>query len=268
MSPDPTSSNPIGADAFGAVTPHYDVLMASVPYRFWADHLERLWQKHGQHPKRVLDLACGTGTVSRLLAERGYRVMGVDLSEGMLDVARRKAQEARLAIPFVQQDAAELHLDGEPFDAVVCLFDSLNYILDPDRLRAAFVHVFAHLADGGSFVFDVNTEYALAQGMFNQSCTRRDEPLHYRWRSQYDPTTRLCTVRMNFSYDLSDGVRQTFAEVHRQRAYGKEELGEWLRAAGFSEVVFYDGYTTDRPKKRTDRLFCYAQKSESPAEPH
>ena len=75
MSPDPTSGG-----AFSAVTPYYDSLMAGVPYRFWADYLERLWRKHGQRPRSVLDLACGTGTVSRLLAERGYRVTGVDLS--------------------------------------------------------------------------------------------------------------------------------------------------------------------------------------------
>lgn len=259
--------NAPNADAFGPVTPHYDALMASVPYQAWADYLERLWRKHGQRPRRVLDLACGTGTVSRLLTERGYVLTGVDLSGGMLDVARQKAEEARLAIPFTQQDAAELNLDGPPFDAIVCLFDSLNYILEPDRLQAAFGRVGAHLAPGGSFIFDVNTEVALAEGMFNQSCTRRNEPLHYRWRSSYDPQTRLCTVRMAFSYDPGDGIRQAFTEVHRQRAYGKEELAEWLRAAGFSEVVFYDGYTTERPKKRTDRLFCYAHKSESPADP-
>ena len=259
------SPNASNADAFGAVTPYYDALMDSVPYRAWADYLERLWRKHGQRPQRVLDLACGTGTVSRLLSERGCQVTGVDLSQGMLDVARHKADQAHLSIPFYQQDAAELDLAGQSFDAVVCLFDSLNYILEPERLQAAFARVSAHLRPGGSFIFDVNTEVALAEGMFNQSCTRRGEPLHYRWRSTYDAQTRLCTVRMSFSYDPGDGVRQTFTEVHRQRAYGKEELGEWLRAAGFTEVVFYDGYTTERPKKRTDRLFCYAQKSESPA---
>ena len=247
--------------SFGPVTPFYDLLMAGVPYRLWADYLQKVWTRHGQAPRTVLDLACGTGTVSRLLAERGCVVTGVDLSAGMLEAARQRAAEARLSIPFVQQDAADLDLGDARFDAAVCLFDSLNYILEPERLQSALARVCAHLQPGGSFLFDVNTEYALAEGMFNQSCTRKGEPLHYRWRSRYNPDTRLCTIRMNFSYDDGSGGRQAFTEVHRQRAYSKDELTQWLRAAGFSEVFVYDAYSTDPPKKRSDRLFYFALKS-------
>ena len=96
--------------------------------------------------------------------------------------------------------------------------------------------------------------------MFNQSCMRLSEPLRYRWRSRYNAETRLCTVRMDFSYDPGTGTRESFLEVHRQRAYGKDELTDWLRAAGFGEVTVYDGYTTDPPKKRSDRLFYFAVK--------
>ena len=247
--------------SFGAVSPFYDTLMASVPYRFWSDYLGKLWKKHGTQPKSVLDLACGTGTMSRLLATRGYIVTGSDLSAGMLEVARRKTAEADLSLEFFQQDAAELDLGDLRFDAVICLFDSLNYILDPERVQSAFERVLEHLHPGGTFLFDVNTEYALAEGMFNQSCTRRDEPLHYRWRSRYDSQTRLCTVNMRFEYDPGGGAeRQVFTEVHRQRAYSKEDLTGWLRNAGFAEVSVYDAYSTDPPKKRSDRLFYLAVK--------
>lgn len=259
--PPPPPDTPLPENAaFGPVAPYYDALMAGVPYRFWVDYLERLWALHAKTPRAVLDLACGTGTVSRLLAARGYAPTGVDLSGGMLEVARLRAAEAGLPIPFHHQDAAELDLGDARFDAAVCLFDSLNYILEPDRLQAAFARVCAHLAPGGAFIFDVNTEYALAEGMFNQSCMRLSEPLRYRWRSRYNAETRLCTVRMDFSYDPGTGVRESFLEVHRQRAYGKDELTDWLRAAGFGKVTVYDGYTTDPPKKRSDRLFYFAVK--------
>ena len=246
--------------SFGPVTPFYDTLMSAVPYRFWMDYLEKVWSRHGQTPKSVLDLACGTGTMSRLMVSRGYAPTGVDLSAGMLEAARSQAAEAGLTIPFIQQDAAELDLGDARFDAAICLFDSLNYILEPERLQSAFARVFAHLQPGGSFFFDVNTEYALAEGMFNQSCTRRDEPLHYRWRSRYDPETRLCTIRMSFSFDDGSGERRAFTEVHRQRAYGKDELAQWLQEAGFADVSIYDAYSLDRPKKRSDRLFYFAAK--------
>lgn len=265
----PVSQNSPENSAFGPVTPYYDALMAGVPYRYWVEYLGRLWARHHQSPHTVLDLACGTGTVSRLLAQDGYAVTGVDLSPGMLEVARQRTTEAGLPITFHQQDAADLDLGLSLFDTVLCLFDSLNYILEPERLQAAFTRVFAHLRPGGTFIFDVNTEYALAEGMFNQSCTRRDEALHYRWRSRYDPETRLCTVRMNFSYDPGTGEREDFTEIHRQRAYSKDELTQWLREAGFAEVFVYDAYSISPPKKRSDRLFYVAVKpqEESPANP-
>jgi len=235
--------------------------MAGVPYRFWVEYLERLWDRHGLSPHVLLDLACGTGTLTRLLAQRGYQMTGVDIAPAMLEAARTQTQAQGLSIPFVQQDAAELNLPGQLFDGVICLFDSLNYILDPARLRQAFTRVFAHLQPGGSFIFDVNTEYALAEGMFNQSCSRKDEPLHYRWRSRYNPQTQICTVNMHFSYDAGTGQRQPFQEVHRQRAYHKDDLVEWLRAAGFADVAVYGAYGIERPKKRSDRLFFVARKA-------
>ncbi len=244
--------------AFGPVAAFYDALMAGVPYRFWVDYIKRVWDFHHLAPRTVLDLACGTGTVSRLLARRGYEVVGVDLASAMLRAAREKAESEGSDIPFYQQDAAELNLEPQRFDAVLCLFDSLNYILDPQRLAQAFARVARHLNPGGSFLFDVNTEYALAEGMFNQSCSRRDEALHYRWRSRYDPETRLCTVHMRFSYDPGDGERQAFTEVHRQRAYHKEEILQWLRDAGFARTFVYDAYSLEPAKKRSDRLFYFA----------
>lgn len=243
------------------MAPLYDLLMAGVPYRFWVEYLERLWGHHGLTPRTVLDLACGTGTVSRLLARRGYDVTGVDLAPAMLVAAREKTAAEHLEIPFYEQDAAELSLAPRTFDATVSLFDSLNYVLEAERLERAFGRVFQHLEPGGSFTFDLNTEYALAEGMFNQSCSRKDEPLHYRWRSRYDPMTRLCTVQMQFSYDAGDGVRHPFREVHRQRAYHKDEILTWLRDAGFAQTYAYDAYTLDPPKKRSDRVFYLAIKA-------
>jgi SAM-dependent methyltransferase len=248
------------AAAFDAVAPYYEHLMSAVPYRFWVTYLQRLWKRHGHPHKRVLDLACGTGTLSRVLAAGGCLVTGVDIAPRMLEMAREKASEEGLAIDFVCQDAAELSLPGASFDAVVSLFDSLNYILEPARLAEGFRRVAQHLAPGGSFIFDLNTEYALQEGMFDQSCSRRSEALHYRWRSRYDESTRICTISMNFSYDPGDGRRVTFKEVHRQRGYSKNEIQTFLADAGFDPVTLYDAYSTDPPTPKSDRIFYVAVK--------
>ena len=109
----------------------------------------------------------------------------------------------------------------------------------------------------------MNTEYALAQGMFTQDNLGENDALQYEWKSRYDRETRLCTVQMQFSYDDGNGAPRAFTETHRQRAYHKDEMFEMLREAGFDEVVAYDAYTLDPPKKRSDRLFFLAQKSQT-----
>ena len=258
--PDNAKIDPAPATSFGDVAPYYEHLMSSVPYRFWVSYLDRLWNLHRLSRKTVLDLACGTGTVSRMLAARGHKVTGVDLSGSMLSVAREKTAADRLDIDYFEQDAAELDLPGRRFETVISLFDSLNYILDPSRLELAIQRVYRHLQPGGSFIFDLNTEYAFTEGMFNQSCTRRDEPLHYRWRSRYSPEERICTVNMTFRYRSYDGSVETFKEVHRQRAYSKTEVTGFLTGAGFTEVTIYDAYSTEPPSPRSDRLYYVALK--------
>lgn len=247
-------------NSFTEVAPYYDHLMAGVPYRFWVEYVTGIFRAHAMAPKSILDLACGTGSAAFILAEQGIRVTGVDLSEAMISVARKKARGRRREIDFYAQDAAELDL-SEQFDAVISLFDSLNNITEPDRLAMAFTRVYDHLAEPGIFVFDLNTEVAFSAGMFNQKSGPIDGPLQYVWRASYDAPNRMCTVHMRFTFkpDGADEPR-VFEEVHRQRAYGKDEIEAMLRASGFSEVVIYDAYSFKPAKKRSDRLFFVALK--------
>ena len=253
-------TEPAPETAFTSVAPYYDLLMSGVPYRFWVSYLEQVWAHHKLTTGTILDVACGTGTVTRMLAQRGHTMTGIDLSAGMLETARERTRAEGLSIDYHHQDAAEIDLGERVFDAAISLFDSLNYILDDSRLKSAFERICRHLKPGGSFLFDLNTEYALAEGMFNQSCSRKNEPLHFRWRSSYDHETRICVVKMRFSYDSGDGNRGVFREVHRQKAYHKDEVRTWLLEAGFADVTIYDAYTLEPAKKRSDRLFYLAIK--------
>src|SRR5713101_6171626 len=134
---------------FTDVAEVYDSLMAVVPYRHWVSYVERIWERFECSPTTVLDLACGTGNVTLELERRGYRVTGVDNSAAMLRQAQTKpARHAR----FLLQDARSLHLP-EPVDACVCLFDSLNYLLTPEELAAAFTGVSRSLHPRGLFTF-------------------------------------------------------------------------------------------------------------------
>lgn len=247
-------------DQFTAIAPHYDALMRGVPYRQWVKYLQQLLKERDAKPRRVLDLACGTGNVAEILAATGYEVTGVDLSHQMIDSARVKAAKKRLKIDYHEQNAAHMKLPGPPFDLCVSLFDSLNYILDPADLRLAIERVYAHIAPGGLFIFDINSEFALLNSFFDQDNLYSNERLRYVWRSTYDPDSRLCTIRMRFFLRGRDGVDQEFRENHLQFAYREEELREMLESAGYTAVETYHAYSLRPVGPTTDRIFFVAQR--------
>jgi ubiquinone/menaquinone biosynthesis C-methylase UbiE len=246
--------------SFRAIAPYYDLLMRDVPYKGWVEYLHQLLDEREFRPRRILDLACGTGSVAEILAAQGYEVVGVDLSEPMIERARKKAEDRGFRIRYYAQDAAELRIPEEPFDLCVSFFDSLNYIVEPPRLETAIARVYEHLRPGGLFIFDVNSVFALEGGFFDQDNTHTHARLRYVWRSGYDPKSRLCTVNMRFFLRGRDGVDQEFRETHVQFAYEDEELREMLRSAGFFRVQAYNAYSMLPVRPTSDRIFFVAER--------
>jgi SAM-dependent methyltransferase len=185
-----------------------------------------------------------------LLVRRGVEVTGVDRSQAMIEAARAKALEGDFRIDYYEQDVAEMDIPKR-FDTAFSFFDSLNYVTDPDQLRLAFGRVAAHLEPDGLFLFDLNTEYAFVNDMFTQENMRPASPVRYRWRSEYDTPSKVCTVKMEFW--VSEPY-ESFIETHVQRAHSPEEVRAWLGEAGFIDVRAYDSYTLDRPNSRSDRV--------------
>lgn len=248
---------PIAAQ-FDEIAFLYDELMTGVPYSVWIDYVERILARMGCGPRRVLDLCCGTGSASALMVDRGYQVAGVDVSSEMIERARQKALAAGKQIEYRVGDASDFSLPGK-FDLVISLFDSLNYILEADKLQQAFYRVAEHLEPNGLFIFDMNTEFALAAGFFDQCNAATRGPVVYDWKSSYNAATRICRIAMSFLYRREIPPREVQL-VHYQRAYDQEEVCEMLRAAGFEVHAVYDGYTFQPATRRSDRVFFVARK--------
>jgi ubiquinone/menaquinone biosynthesis C-methylase UbiE len=248
---------PSQADPFALIAPHYDALMSTVPYDLWVQYVAQLASRAGR-PIRpdtsVLDLATGTGSVALEFAALGCRVTGIDCSEPMLVEARRKASARGFDIPFLCHDLADFRLPPD-FDCAVCLYDSLNYILDPDKLKRAFAHTRAALNPGGLLIFDVNTVHALEAELFTQQ-SRPRASVEYRWRSKYDRKKRISRVKMDFRVHAT---RQRISSVHYQRAYTDAEFRSSLAAAGFDRVTAYDAYRFVPPDPQSDRVFYVAR---------
>ncbi|MCX7642257.1 MAG: class I SAM-dependent methyltransferase [Armatimonadetes bacterium] len=255
-------------DEFTLLPRYYDALMRDVPYRMWVRYITDLLQRLDTSFTftRVLELACGTGTVALEFAKRGCEVVGVDASSGMVQVAKEKAAKLGLnrKVRFYVQDISELELPNEtPFDLAICLFDSLNYITDPNRLSRVFVRTIPLLRSGGYFVFDLNSEYALRECLFDQDNLDADEdktPIYYFWRSQYFENQRLCRVDMWFAVRNERGDWLKFREVHWQRAYSIEEIKGMAEGAGWEWVKVFDAYTYRPPHEESERWYFVLRK--------
>ncbi|MDQ7794591.1 MAG: class I SAM-dependent methyltransferase [bacterium] len=245
-------------DAYTGFSRVYDRIMAHVGYEQWADYVEELLARHGARPRHVLDLACGTGSSSLPFARRGYRVTGVDLSPPMLAIAREKAAAAGLEADFRQGDMRDLAVvfgdAPASFDLVICLYDSINYILDHGDLTAVFRGVERLLAPGGLFIFDVNSAHRLSTSP-DTTTLFEEEDLALVWENTYDRDRRIWQVTLTGFLRGEDGRWERFREVHRERAYTEEEMAAALAAAGLGARGVYGAFGTGPPAPDTPRIY-------------
>ena len=238
----------IEADSFTKVAEFYDELMKPVPYRMWVSYYLLLLSMQEVKPKTMLDMCCGTGTMSELMFREGFEVEGFDLSADMIEQARLKAIKKKMPIRYEVADAATVDM-GRQYDAVFSFFDSFNNITDPHQLQNAFHSAYKHLVPGGSFIFDMNTAYAFQAKLFNQQDLSKTSKIRYRWRGEWDPKARLIHVVMKFW--VGD---QVFEEIHIQRAYELEEIMDMLIEAGFKDIKYFHSYTLQPPREKSDRM--------------
>ena len=243
--------------SYDALAGSYDGLMADGAYLRRAAWLDRRLRKSAIPVHAVLDLACGTGTIACLLAERGYQVTATDGSEEMLTQAMSKAAVLEERAPlFLHQSMPRLRLI-EPVDAVVSTLDSLNYLTREKDLRETFCRVFRWLKPGGAFIFDVNTPYKLRR-MDGQMYMDETEETFCVWRTFFSERTQACTYQVDLFQQNEDGTWDRSFEEHRERAWTEEQLRTFLTDAGFAEITVSGDLTSRPPRAEEDRWIVRA----------
>lgn len=243
--------------AYETLAGSYDSLTQDIPYEQILDYMEALLQRHGVRPETVLDLACGTGSLSVLLAKQGYRVLAADASEDMLAMAWEKASELEQPPYFICQRMEQLRL---PYgvDWVVCCLDSLNYITEPELCRKALKRIYDSLNPGGALIFDVNTPEKL-RGLDGQVFLDENEDAYCVWRAEFDQEENICYYGIDLFQKEGTLWKRSFEE-HREYAYTLQQLTQWLQEAGFSAVEQYGDRRFSFPEEGEQRVFFYAQK--------
>ena len=243
-------------DAYTVLARCYDRLTGDVDYEKWADYVERHFARLKRPVRSVLELGCGTGSLTRLLAERGYAVTAVDLSPDMLTVAEQKCRG--LDVRLLCQDMSKLRLPYR-VDAAVSGLDSVNYVTRPAAVKRTFRRVYDALAPGGLFLFDVKTPAAL-EGADGQTYLDEDDDLFCVWRADYYPRRRVCAYGLDLFVREEDGSWSRGGEYHEEYAYTMEELNGFLREAGFQTIKRYGDKTMSGPKVGAQRVFFAARK--------
>lgn len=239
------------------LAPSYDALTQDVDYPRWRAYIEGHFAKLKRPVKTVLDLACGTGSLTYELACRGYAVTGVDLSSEMLSLAEEKCRGLKHRPRFFCQAMENLRLP-EKVDACVCCLDSVNYVLKPEKLQKAFRRVFDALEPGGLFLFDADTPEKLS-AMDGQVFLDETEDVFCVWRGEYSEKRRVCSFWMDI-FEQSGPDWRRYGELHREYAYTMEELEEYLRRAGFVRIKQYGELKRRAPKAGEQRVFFTAVK--------
>ena len=244
---------------YGDFAYYYDLLTENVDYQSRCDYIYNLLADNGIGKGILLDLACGTGTLSMLLADKGYDVIGVDASEEMLSQAQEKKTESGADIIFLCQKMEELDLFGT-INAAVCTLDSINHITDPDTVKEIFRRVSLFMEDKGIFIFDVNTPYKHKKVLGNNTFVYDMDEVYCVWQNETDENMLTAVSLDIFEKDEEDEVYYKYSEQFEERGYELSFFEKLITENKFELIGVYEEMTESPVKADTQRAVFVAKK--------
>ena len=248
----------------------YDEFMDETPYEAWCERIHTLIKKYGvSEAKRgakeildsernlVVDLGCGTGTLTELMYQKGYDMIGVDNSESMLGIAMEKRQESESEILYLLQDMRELELYST-VGTVISVCDSVNYILDEEELKQVFSLVNNYLCPGGIFIFDFNTDYKYREVIGDTTIAENREECSFIWENYYDEESGINQYDVTVFVQEEEELFRRFTETHYQRGYTVEQIVKLLEQAGLRLVEICDADTNGPVSPESERILIVA----------
>lgn len=248
-------------NGYSVLAPIYDEMNGEVDYPAWADFIEAIFERHGAKKiESVVDLGCGTGTMTFELARRGYDMTAVDNSPDMLSAARA-LDTTDGGILWLMQDLASFELYGTVDAAVSCL-DCVNHLTKKEDVKSFFHWVHNYLEPGGLFLFDVNTPAKFERVYGDNAYVMETDTAYLGWQNSYSKSSGLCTFYLDVFRERSDGLYERTSGIQRERCYGRRTLDAMLKASGFELCAVYADYAFSAPDKDTERWYyvCRAVK--------
>ena len=252
-------------EAYTSFAVVYDTFMDNVPYEEWGEYLHGLLLEYGVEDGLVLDLGCGTGTMTEILASKGYDMTGVDFSEEMLDIAMQKRTKSGHDILYLMRDMREFELYGT-VRAIVSVCDSMNYLTEDGDLEQVFRLANNYLDPGGLFIFDMNTEYKYREMLGDQTIAEERENCSFIWDNYYYEEEKINEYQLSLfvedpvlSEKTGQDICRKFQEMHYQRAYSLAEVKAALEVAGMEFIAAYDAFTRNPVHQESERMYIIAR---------
>ncbi|EGC74528.1 hypothetical protein HMPREF0490_01651 [Lachnospiraceae bacterium 6_1_37FAA] len=247
-------------EAYTSFASVYDTFMDNIPYEEWAEYLSGLLAEYEVTAGIVLDLGCGTGTLTELMAARGFDMIGVDYSEEMLEIAMEKRAESGRDILYLLQDMREFELYGT-VRAVISICDSLNYITEEEELEEVFRLVNNYLDPEGVFIFDFNTVYKYREILGDQTIAESREDCSFIWDNYYYEEEQINEYELSLFLQEEGNLYRKYVETHYQKGYELETIKSLLEKSGMKFVTAYDAFTRNPPTKESERVYVIARES-------
>ncbi len=251
----------------------YDMFMDNIPYDEWADYVQMLLKKFNIEEGLLLELGCGTGSMTRQLSAKGFDMLGIDNSEEMLQIARDKGATSEDNILYLCQDMREFELFGT-VAAVISVCDSMNYILSEEDLLQVFRLVNNYLDPQGVFIFDLDTDYAYREILGDNTIAENRENGSFIWENTYYEEEMLNEINLTLfipeepregldgAYKGQPSLFRRYEETHYRKAYTIETVKRLIEEAGMEWVAVYDTLTEKKPKKDSERVYIIAREKQ------
>lgn len=239
----------------------YDIMMEDIPYQEWVEYIELIMKKNNCHPKLMLDLGCGTGNITTLLAQKGYDMIGIDNSADMLSIAKSKAKDHQVDILYLLQDMRLFELYGT-VGCIISLCDSLNYITEEKDLLEVFKLVNNYLDPSGLFIFDLNTEYKFKENMTNHTFAETYDDCAYIWDNYYYEDEKINEYLLTLFIKDDKNNYNRYEEIHYEKAYSIDKIKHLLDEAGLKLESVYDEGSFNKPKATSTRIYFVAREQQ------
>ena len=245
-------------DIYGSFACVYDKFMDNVPYKEWGKYLKSLLEEQGISDGLMLELGCGTGSLTEILANAGYDMIGVDLSADMLDIAMEKREQSGNNILYLLQDMREFELYGT-VRAVVSICDSMNYLPCEEDFLQTLKLVNNYLDPEGVFIFDLNTPYKYRELIGDATIAENREDASFIWENTWYEDEQVNEYDLTIFARTKGEYYQKFFETHYQKAYELETVKELIQKSGMEFVAAYDAFTREPVRADSERIYIIAR---------